>query len=48
MIIILTKFLAPYRGDEVLAAASLNFDPAVSRVAEIMATGKNITKSEAE
>ncbi|XP_053503511.1 apoptosis inducing factor mitochondria associated 4 isoform X3 [Ictalurus furcatus] len=43
------KFLAFYiKGDEVIAAASLNFDPAVSRVAEIMATGKNITKLEAE
>ncbi|TSN39313.1 Apoptosis-inducing factor 3 [Bagarius yarrelli] len=43
------KFLAFYiKGDKVVAAASLNFDPAVSRVAELMATGKNITKSEAE
>ncbi|XP_017345668.1 apoptosis inducing factor mitochondria associated 4 [Ictalurus punctatus] len=43
------KFLAFYiKGDEVIAAASLNFDPAVSRVAEIMATGENITKLEAE
>lgn len=40
--------MSPYRGDEVIAAASLNFDPAVSRVAEIMATGENITKLEAE
>ncbi|MCJ8740078.1 hypothetical protein PDJAM_G00054840 [Pangasius djambal] len=43
------KFLAFYiKGDEVIAAASLNFDPAVSRVAEIMATGKKITMLEAE
>lgn len=40
--------MPPYRGDEVIAAASLNFDPAVSRVAEMMATGKIITKLEAE
>ncbi|KAL7831864.1 hypothetical protein AOLI_G00294120 [Acnodon oligacanthus] len=43
------KFLAFYiKGDEVVAAASLNFDPAVAKVAEIMATGKKITKSQAE
>ncbi|XP_072548094.1 apoptosis inducing factor mitochondria associated 4 isoform X2 [Salminus brasiliensis] len=43
------KFLAFYiKGDEVVAAASLNFDPAVSKVAEIMASGKKISKSQAE
>uniref|UniRef100_A0AAR2J688 Rieske domain-containing protein n=1 Tax=Pygocentrus nattereri TaxID=42514 RepID=A0AAR2J688_PYGNA len=41
------KFLAFYmKGDDVVAAASLNFDPAVAKVAEIMATGKKITKSQ--
>uniref|UniRef100_A0AAR2LQU1 Rieske domain-containing protein n=1 Tax=Pygocentrus nattereri TaxID=42514 RepID=A0AAR2LQU1_PYGNA len=43
------KFLAFYmKGDDVVAAASLNFDPAVAKVAEIMATGKKITKSQAD
>ncbi|XP_076832126.1 apoptosis inducing factor mitochondria associated 4 isoform X2 [Brachyhypopomus gauderio] len=43
------KFLALYiKNDEVIAAASMNFDPAVSKVAEIMARGKKITKSQAE
>ncbi|KAI4878558.1 hypothetical protein NFI96_016752 [Prochilodus magdalenae] len=43
------KFIAFYiKGNEVVAAASLNFDPAVSKVAEIMATGKKITKVEAK
>lgn len=40
--------MSPYRDDEVIAAASLDFDPAVSRVAEIMATGKKISKLDAE
>uniref|UniRef100_A0A8D0CQY7 Apoptosis inducing factor mitochondria associated 5 n=1 Tax=Sander lucioperca TaxID=283035 RepID=A0A8D0CQY7_SANLU len=34
--------------DEVIAAASLNYDPAVSAVAERFAAGKIITKKEAE
>ncbi|XP_062872857.1 apoptosis inducing factor mitochondria associated 4 [Trichomycterus rosablanca] len=43
------KFLAFYiKEDEVVAAASLNFDPAVSRIAEIFTTGQKVTKSEAE
>uniref|UniRef100_A0A3B1JV53 Apoptosis inducing factor mitochondria associated 4 n=1 Tax=Astyanax mexicanus TaxID=7994 RepID=A0A3B1JV53_ASTMX len=43
------KFLAFYiKGDEAVAAASLNFDPAVSKVAELMASGQKITKSQAE
>ncbi|XP_053363565.1 apoptosis inducing factor mitochondria associated 4 [Clarias gariepinus] len=43
------KFLAFYiKDDEVIAAASLDFDPAVSRVAEIMATGKKISKLDAK
>ncbi|XP_031136665.1 apoptosis-inducing factor 3 [Sander lucioperca] len=43
------KFLALYiKNDEVIAAASLNYDPAVSAVAERFAAGKIITKKEAE
>ncbi|XP_034744994.1 apoptosis-inducing factor 3 [Etheostoma cragini] len=43
------KFLVFYiKNDEVIAAASLNYDPAVSAVAERFATGKIITKKEAE
>ncbi|XP_027129039.1 apoptosis-inducing factor 3 isoform X2 [Larimichthys crocea] len=43
------KFLALYiKDDEVVAAASLNFDPAVSAVAERLVAGKAITKKEAE
>uniref|UniRef100_A0A3B4GMM7 Apoptosis-inducing factor 3-like n=1 Tax=Pundamilia nyererei TaxID=303518 RepID=A0A3B4GMM7_9CICH len=41
------KFLALYIDEEVIAAAGLNFDPAVSAVAERLATGKVITKDEA-
>uniref|UniRef100_A0A3Q4G4P9 Apoptosis inducing factor mitochondria associated 5 n=1 Tax=Neolamprologus brichardi TaxID=32507 RepID=A0A3Q4G4P9_NEOBR len=43
------KFLALYiKDEEVIAAAGLNFDPAVSAVAERLATGKVITKNEAQ
>ncbi|XP_030632608.1 apoptosis inducing factor mitochondria associated 4 [Chanos chanos] len=43
------KFLAFYiKDDKVIAAASLNFDPAVSRIAEMMAKGNEITKAQAE
>ncbi|TKS82803.1 Apoptosis-inducing factor 3 [Collichthys lucidus] len=43
------KFLALYiKDDEVVAAASLNFDPAVSAVAERLVAGKAITKKEAD
>uniref|UniRef100_UPI0037E70CDB apoptosis-inducing factor 3 n=1 Tax=Semicossyphus pulcher TaxID=241346 RepID=UPI0037E70CDB len=43
------KFLALYiKDDEVIAAASLNYDPAVSAVAERLVAGKVITKKEAE
>ncbi|KAM9847302.1 apoptosis-inducing factor 3, partial [Aulostomus maculatus] len=42
------KFLALYiKNDEVIAAASLNYDPAVSAVAERLVEGKIITKTEA-
>ncbi|XP_041949624.1 apoptosis-inducing factor 3 [Alosa sapidissima] len=44
-----SKFLALYiKEDQVVAAAGLNFDPAVSVVAERLATGKVISKAEAE
>ncbi|XP_062393426.1 apoptosis-inducing factor 3 [Sardina pilchardus] len=44
-----SKFLALYiKDDKVVAAAGLNFDPAVSVVAERLATGKTISKAEAE
>lgn len=43
------KFLALYIKDgEVIAAASLNFDPATAAVAERFSAGKTITKKEAE
>nr|XP_046267322.1 apoptosis-inducing factor 3 isoform X2 [Scatophagus argus] len=43
------KFLALYiKDDEVIAAASLNYDPAVSAVAQRLLAGKAITKKEAE
>uniref|UniRef100_UPI0037E7B826 apoptosis inducing factor mitochondria associated 4 n=1 Tax=Semicossyphus pulcher TaxID=241346 RepID=UPI0037E7B826 len=43
------KFLVFYIKDEVVvAAASLMFDPAVARVAEMMAAGQIITKAEAQ
>lgn len=43
------KFLAFYIKDEVVvAAASLMFDPAVVRLAEMMATGQVITKAQAQ
>ncbi|KAF3841004.1 hypothetical protein F7725_006866 [Dissostichus mawsoni] len=43
------KFLGLYmKNDEVIAAVSLNYDPAVSAVAERFAAGKVITREEAE
>ncbi|XP_075887955.1 apoptosis-inducing factor 3 [Nelusetta ayraudi] len=43
------KFLAFYiKNNEVVAAASLNYDPAVSAVAQRLVEGKVITKREAE
>ena len=36
------------RDDEVIAAASLNYDPAVSVVAQRLVAGKVITRTEAE
>lgn len=52
LIIILTHsslyVLFTCRNDEVIAAAGLNFDPAVSAVAERLSSGKVITKKEAQ
>ncbi|KAK5918155.1 hypothetical protein CgunFtcFv8_002942 [Champsocephalus gunnari] len=43
------KFLGLYmKNDEVIAAVSLNYDPALSAVAERFAAGKVITREEAE
>ncbi|KAL0973147.1 hypothetical protein UPYG_G00199590 [Umbra pygmaea] len=43
------KFLAFYiKDDQVVAAASLMFDPAVARLAEIMSIGQVISKSQAQ
>ncbi|XP_076024925.1 apoptosis-inducing factor 3 [Genypterus blacodes] len=43
------KFLALYiKDDEVIAAASLNYDPAVSAIAERLVSGQVITKTEAQ
>ncbi|XP_033970844.1 apoptosis inducing factor mitochondria associated 4 isoform X1 [Trematomus bernacchii] len=43
------KFLAFYiKDDEVVAAASFMFDPAVARLAELMATGHVFTKAQAQ
>ncbi len=36
------------RDEEVVAAASLNFDPAVARLAEMLLMGKRITKAQAQ
>lgn len=41
------KFVAFYtKGEDVVAVASLNFDPIVSQAAEMMQNGKKITKKE--
>ncbi|KAM3937133.1 apoptosis-inducing factor 3 isoform 4-T4 [Leptodactylus fuscus] len=43
------KFVAFYtRNDEVIAVASMNYDPIVSKVAEVMASGKSIRKRDVE
>lgn len=36
------------RGDEVIAAASLNFDPYVARLADVMLAGEKVLKSEVQ
>lgn len=43
------KFIAYYtKGDEVIAAASLNFDPYVARLADMMLAGEKVLKSEVQ
>ncbi|KAM9547397.1 apoptosis-inducing factor 3-like [Salvelinus alpinus] len=43
------KFVAFYtRGEEVVAVASMNYDPIVSRVAEVLGSGKMIRKRDVE
>jgi len=37
-----------YRGEEVVAVASMNYDPIVSRVAEVLGSGKTIRKRDVE
>ncbi|XP_059829232.1 apoptosis inducing factor mitochondria associated 4 isoform X2 [Hypanus sabinus] len=42
------RFVAFYiKGDTVIAVCSLNYDPVVSQVAEVLASGKTISKEEA-
>lgn len=43
----LTLFLIQ-RDEKVVAAASLMFDPAVARLAELMTSGQVITKTQAQ
>lgn len=40
--------LFSFRDDYVIAVASLNFDPMVSLVAEVMYSGRQISKAEAQ
>ncbi|XP_072808918.1 apoptosis-inducing factor 3 [Vicugna pacos] len=43
------KFVAFYtKGDEVTSVASMNYDPIVSKVAEVLASGRTIRKREVE
>ncbi|XP_077894945.1 apoptosis-inducing factor 3 isoform X6 [Ictidomys tridecemlineatus] len=43
------KFVAFYtKGDEVIAVASMNYDPIVSKVAEVLGSGRAIRKREVE
>uniref|UniRef100_A0AAQ4R1P3 AIF family member 3 n=1 Tax=Gasterosteus aculeatus aculeatus TaxID=481459 RepID=A0AAQ4R1P3_GASAC len=43
------RFVAFYtRGEEVVAVASMNYDPIVSRVAEVLGSGKTIRKRDVE
>ncbi|OWK14863.1 AIFM3, partial [Cervus elaphus hippelaphus] len=39
---------SPCRGDEVISVASMNYDPIVSKVAEVLASGRTIRKREVE
>uniref|UniRef100_A0A671P5R0 Apoptosis inducing factor mitochondria associated 3 n=1 Tax=Sinocyclocheilus anshuiensis TaxID=1608454 RepID=A0A671P5R0_9TELE len=42
------KFVAFYTNEEVVAVASMNYDPIVSRVAEVFGSGKTIRKRDVE
>lgn len=43
------KFVAFYtKSDEVVAVASMNYDPIVSKVAEVLAAGRAIRKRDVE
>lgn len=49
MLFVLSFFRFSFNREEVVvAAASLMFDPAVARLAELMATGQIITKAQAQ
>lgn len=41
-------FLPCCRSEEVVAVASMNYDPIVSRVAEVFGSGKTIRKRDVE
>lgn len=45
---VLKPFCLVLRDEVVVAAASLMFDPAVARLAELMATGQILTKAQAQ
>ncbi|XP_007906683.1 apoptosis-inducing factor 3 isoform X1 [Callorhinchus milii] len=40
--------IQPWRSDEVIAVSSMNYDPIVSKVAEVMASGRTIKKRDVE
>lgn len=44
----LTSLLSGPRSDEVVAVASMNYDPIVSKVAEVLAAGRAIRKRDVE
>lgn len=43
-----TAFIFTHRSEEVVAVASMNYDPIVSRVAEVLGSGKTIKKRDVE
>ncbi|XP_069475226.1 apoptosis-inducing factor 3 isoform X3 [Ambystoma mexicanum] len=44
----MTSYVEKWRNEEVIAVASINYDPIVSKVAEVMASGKPIRKRDVE
>ncbi|KAG9487849.1 hypothetical protein GDO78_007575 [Eleutherodactylus coqui] len=44
----MTSLVDQWRNDEVIAVASMNYDPIVSKVAEVMSSGKSIRKRDVE